>query len=48
MEQQKVSNKIVVGKLELALRSADNRDIGFVYELMRNHMENLEPIPIGK
>jgi ribosomal protein S18 acetylase RimI-like enzyme len=39
MDQQEEINNVVARGLELALRQSDIRDIGFVYELMRNHFE---------
>ncbi len=46
MESHKEVRK--VGGLELVLRTADERDIGFIYELMRNHLEDeFNKIPEG-
>ena len=39
MEQSDKSNKLAVSGLELVLRRSDSKDIGFVYELMRHHLE---------
>jgi len=41
MSEDKKLGKIVVGGLELALRPADERDMGFCYELMGHNMRVL-------
>ncbi len=41
METYRENSKITVNNLELVLRPSDGKDIGFVYELMRHHLENL-------
>ncbi|MBS3144706.1 GNAT family N-acetyltransferase [Candidatus Woesearchaeota archaeon] len=41
MNEEKEPNEILVSGLELALRPADERDIGFCYELMSHNMRDL-------
>lgn len=36
-----IESTISIGKLELSLRTADERDIGFCYELMSHNMKDL-------
>jgi len=41
MRVRKESNVVLLGGLELALRLADERDMGFCYELMSHNMRDL-------
>ena len=41
MMKEKELRKILISGLELVLRSADERDIGFCYELMNHNMKDL-------
>jgi N-acetylglutamate synthase-like GNAT family acetyltransferase len=38
-EQERTIRRATIDGLKIVIRQADNRDIGFIYELMRNHLE---------